>query len=159
MSQEQDIFTKVNDQEKQRLFRDVATARTELTCKGEGDQIFHLVAERSHPDDTVLCSVPFGIPAPAQGEDLVCNFFIGGERYFFRSLVTTQKDQIQLSYKAELFHLQRRQNYRIKIPDNYSAVFLISKYKNAPVKLSAHIYDLSSGGARVEMIASEPVLV
>ncbi|MBC7370139.1 MAG: PilZ domain-containing protein [Bdellovibrionaceae bacterium] len=158
VTKEQDIFEKVNNQEKLRLFKDLATTRTELICKGESDQIYRFIAERTHPNNTVVCSVPYGIPQPLNDNDLVCNFFIGGERYFFRSLVTIDKDQVQLSFQNELFHLQRRQNYRIKIPEKYTAAFLISEHKNSAVKLSAHIFDLSSGGARVEMTAAEPVL-
>ena len=159
MTQSQDIFTKVNDQEKQRLFKELATSRTKLICKGVGDQIYHFIAERNHPNNTVICSIPFGIPQPDKDNDLICNFFLGGERYFFRSLAITKNDQVELSYEGELFHLQRRQNYRIKIPENYSAICLITEHKSIPVKLSAHIYDISSGGIRVELIANEPVLI
>jgi c-di-GMP-binding flagellar brake protein YcgR len=89
---------------------------------------------------------------------MICNFFIGGERYFFSSTVRIEKDQIALRIDQDLFHLQRRQNYRIKIPDAYTATLLISQLNKAGSKLTGQISDLSSGGCRVVMTASTPVL-
>lgn len=156
--QENEIFSKVSDQERLRLFKDLATTRTQLVCKGESDQIYYFVAERTNPRQELMCSLPFGAPAPVHDKDLVCNFFIGGERYFFRTLAAMEKESVILKTNTDLFHLQRRQNYRIKIPENYTSKFLITKLNLVPSKLSGNIYDLSSGGCRVVMIASSPIL-
>jgi hypothetical protein len=158
VSQDSDIFSKVIDSEKRRLFKDLATSRSAIVCKGESDQIYHFITERAGPGEVIACSVPLGMPLPTGEKDLLCNFFIGGERYFIKSLPGIDKDLVVLRTDQDLFHLQRRQNYRIKIPENFSALFLISEHRNSPVKLSGYIYDLSSGGCRVELIASNPVL-
>jgi hypothetical protein len=158
VNHDSEIFTKVSDPERQRLFKDLATNRTQIVCKGESDQIYHFVADRTTPKNELLCTIPFGIPAPLKDNDLVCNFFIGGERYFFRTLATVEKDLVHLKTDTELFHLQRRQNYRIKIPENYLSKFSISAANGFPVKVSGTLYDLSSGGCRVTVNAALPVL-
>lgn len=153
-----EIFTPVSSQERTRLFKDLAANRTEIICKGESDQIYQLNAERTNPRQELVCSIPFGIPSPQKEKTLVCNFFIGGERYFFSTPVKIEKEQVLLRMDSELFHLQRRQNYRIRIPENYSSSFLISELNKVSTKLSGSISDLSSGGCRVMITASTPVI-
>lgn len=153
-----DIFSKVTADERMRLFRDLATARGEVTCKGDSDEIYRLTVERATAKAELQCSVPFGLNSPKQEKELLGNFFLGGERYFFKTPVKVDGDVVVLRMDADLFHLQRRQNYRIKIPENYQATLLISSVNRLGVKLSGQISDLSSGGCRVILTASEPLL-
>lgn len=153
-----DIFSKVSNDEKLRLFKDLANVRGEIICKGDGDDIYRMIVERATAKQELQCSVPFGLQLPKNEKELLGNFFLGGERYFFKTPVLVNSDVIILRMDADLFHLQRRQNYRIKIPENYQATFLVSSLNKAPTKLSGQIFDLSSGGCRVVLTASTPIL-
>lgn len=153
-----DIFSKVSANERMRLFRDLATARGEITCKGESDEIYRLTVERATAKQELQCSVPFGFQSPKSESELLGNFFLGGERYFFKSPVKVDSDVVVLRMDGDLFHLQRRQNYRIKIPENYQASLLISSVNKKDLKLSGQLYDLSSGGCRVVLTATTPEL-
>lgn len=153
-----DIFSKVTAEERTRLFRDLATARGEVTCKGDRDEIYRLTVERATAKSELQCSVPFGLNSPKNETELLGNFFLGGERYFFKTPVKVDGDVVVLRMDRDLFHLQRRQNYRIKIPENYQATLLISKLNGGTVKLSGQISDLSSGGCRVTLTAADPLL-
>lgn len=153
-----DIFSKVSADEKLRLFKDLANVRGELICKGESDDIYRLIVERASAKQELQCSISFGLPFPKQEKELLGNFFLGGERYFFKTPVRIEKDIIILRMDSDLFHLQRRQNYRIKIPENYQATLLVSSLNKAPTKLNGQIFDLSSGGCRVVLTASTPIL-
>ncbi|WP_413291621.1 flagellar brake protein [Bdellovibrio sp. HCB337] len=153
-----DIFSKVNNEERLRLFKDLATIRGEIACKGESDEIYRLTVERTSGKVELQCSIPFGLAAPAQEKELLGNFFIGGERYFFKTPVRVEKDVVILRMDGELFHLQRRQNYRIKIPDSYQAHILITAHNKGKVKLKGQIYDLSSGGCRVVFHGADPAI-
>lgn len=153
-----DIFSKVNAEEQLRLFKDLATVRGEVVCKGDNDDIYRLIVERAMGKQELHCSVPFGLHKPAKEKELLGNFFLGGERYFFKTPVRIDQDIVVLRMDTELFHLQRRQNYRIRIPENYEAHFLITSYNKSPVKLSGRISDLSSGGCRLTLTASTPTL-
>lgn len=152
------IFSKLSTDEGLRLFKDLANVHGEIICKGEGDEIYRLVVELATGKKELHCSVPSGCSQPKKEINISGNFFIGGERYFFKTPVRIEADIVILRMDAELFHLQRRQNYRIKIPENYPATLQISSYNKGPVKLSGHLVDLSSGGCRVTLTASLPVL-
>ena len=158
VTNEADIFSKVTATERLRLFKDLATARGEILCKGDLDEVYRLVAERTNPRNELYCSIPFGLPSPTGEKELLSNFFIGGERYFFRTPVRVENQLAIIKIDNELFHLQRRQNYRIKIPENYLAQILISELNKALVKLTGNINDLSSGGCRVTLMSATPEL-
>ena len=158
VSQESDIFSKISEQERLRLFKDLATARIEIAAKGVPDEVYRFNVERTTPRNQLVCSIPFGLSAPENEKDLVCQFFIGGERYFFKALARIENEKVVLEPNSPLFHLQRRQSYRIKIPEKYPAKFLISEINKRELKLSADLYDLSSSGCRVILLASSPIL-
>lgn len=158
MSQNSDMFSKINDQERLRLFKDLAAARVEIAAKGVPDEIYRFNVDRTTPRSQLICTVPFGLNTPESGKDLVCQFFIGGERYFFKALARIEHEKVVLEINSPLFHLQRRQSYRIKIPEKYPAKFLISELNKQGVKLTTDIVDLSSSGCRVALVASSPVL-
>lgn len=153
-----DIFSKVSPDERQRLFKDLAAVRGIITGKGDGDEVYRLVLERTVANMELQCSISFGFPSPKKEKDLLVNFFIGGERYFFKTPVRVDADIVILRMDGDLFHLQRRQNYRIKIPENYQAHLLISKRNKITEKLRGQLYDLSSGGCRVVLMANSPIL-
>lgn len=154
----EEIFSKVNDRERTRLFKDMASARTEVVCKGTASEVYHLHVERTTPKDQLVCSVPFGLKTPKNEPDLTCQVFIGGERYFFKSQVYLADTKVVLEPEKNLYHLQRRQSYRIKIPESYPAKIIISELNGMSIKLSAELYDLSSGGCRALMTAATPAL-
>jgi len=158
VKESEDIFSKVSTDEKLRLFKDLATVRGEVICKGDSDDIYRLTAERAIGKLELQCSVPFGFVKPEQEKELLGNFFIGGERYFFKTPVKVNHDVVVLRMDTELFHLQRRQNYRIRIPESYQAQLLITAHNKLRVKLSAQVIDLSSGGCRVSLTASTPLI-
>jgi hypothetical protein len=153
-----DIFSKLSADERLRLFKDLANVRGEIVCKGERDDVFRLTVERATGKQELQCSVPFGFSLPNSESDILGNFFIGGERYFFKTPVRVEGNIVILRMDTEIFHLQRRQNYRIRIPEKYQATLLISSHNKAAIKLSAQLIDLSSGGCRVALAASLPIL-
>ncbi|MGZ3742604.1 MAG: PilZ domain-containing protein [Pseudobdellovibrionaceae bacterium] len=151
-----DIFSKLSAEEGLRLFKDLANIRGEIICKGDGKDVFRLTLERAPGKQELHCSVPFGLPRPQKESDILGNFFIGGERYFFKTSLRNEGNTVILQM-AEVFHLQRRQNYRIKIPDNYQANLLVSRHNNAKVKLKGQLRDLSCGGCRAVFSGEDPL--
>ncbi|HEY8271558.1 MAG TPA: PilZ domain-containing protein [Pseudobdellovibrionaceae bacterium] len=152
-----DIFSKISTDEGIRLFQDLANIRGEIVCKGSGEDVYRLTVERANGRQELHCSVPFGFLKPKPESDILGNFFIGGERYFFKSSVRTDADIVILRMDTELFHLQRRQNYRIKIPENYPAALHLSSYNDTSINLKGQLADLSCGGCRVVVAADLPL--
>lgn len=152
-----EIFSKTSIDEGHRLFKDLANIRGEIICKGSDEDVYRLTAERTTGKQELHCSVPFGFSKPKKENDILGNFFIGGERYFFKTSLRIEGDVVTLRIDVDLFHLQRRQNYRIRIPESYPASLLLSNYNGATVKLTGKLVDLSSGGCRASILTALPV--
>lgn len=149
----QDIFTRINDaSEKARLMMDLASARGEIIAKrpDPSADVFILMAI-SYTHGKVNCKVTgASSPLPPSG-DLILTFFIGGEKYFFQTEYLSLGDQLSLSTAQPLFHLQRREDYRIKIPSGYKALFEIVSINGQTQKRSIPMMDLSGGGCRIQI--------
>jgi hypothetical protein len=155
VNQDSDIFKKLTDLERDRLLRDLADVHGEILCKGEADEMYTLKVERIGPKKELYCLAPNRDAIPPTEKDLLGNFFLGGERYFFRTPAEIYEQFVTLRADCEVFHLQRRQNYRVKIPLNYRALLGILSYDGKPVKLSGEILDLSTGGCKAQLKISD----
>jgi hypothetical protein len=146
-----DIFTKISDvSEKNRLFRDLAAARGEVHAKRPEPSADVLVLmAHDFSDQTLTCRVTSGAHAQQSDGDLVITFFIGGEKYFFMGHYRVVGENLLLKTSEPLFHLQRRNDYRIKIPSSYKALFEVVAINGSTKKLSIPITDLSGGGCRL----------
>ncbi len=153
-----DIFSKLRPDERVSLFKDLANVRGEITVKGESPTLFRFLVMATSGEQQLHCSVPLGFPQPQKEVDVLGSFFLGGERYFFKTPVSIEGDLVILRMDTDLFRLQRRQNYRIKIPESYKASLLISVHNKIPTKLKGQLLDLSSGGCRIALVANAPIL-
>lgn len=147
-----DIFTKISDtSEKNRLFLDLTAGKSDLLAKlpDANAEVFTLMAQQ-YKDQKIFCKVMtphFQVPSSG---DLILYFFIGGEKYFLQTQFNVIGDQFILKTEAPLFHLQRREDYRIKIPPTYKALLEIVSISGKTEKHSIPILDLSGGGCRIQ---------
>ena len=146
--QNKEIFNKITSpEEKARIFRDLTSAKAEIICKGTADDIFKLIPDRVLPDKKMLCVLPNSEKRPEIPAQLICQFSLGGEKYFIKSTIDSKLTNYTLTLDDELFHLQRRQSYRIRIPaSTRSLAEIISSKKQ---KIKATPVDLSTGGCKL----------
>ncbi len=78
------------------------------------------------------------------------------ERYFFsgiakgHDLAFIQEDLLlKLSYRADLFLLDRRGHLRVKIPSSYGLVAHLTKIQNKNIHIQALIVDISANGLKL----------
>ena len=81
-------------------------------------------------------------------KSVIASFNLGGDKYFFQAVAELEGSEIVFATVFELFHLQRRQNYRVKIPDSYKSHFDVTTINGQKAKLTGILYDISSGGCR-----------
>jgi c-di-GMP-binding flagellar brake protein YcgR len=146
-----DIFTKISDvSEKNRLFRDLAAARGEIHAKRpEPSADVLILMGFDFGDQTLSCKIT-GATHPLHSDgDLVLTFFIGGEKYFFMGHYRVVGENILLKTTEPLFHLQRRNDYRIRIPASYKTLFEVVAINGNTKKMSIPVTDLSGGGCRL----------
>lgn len=137
------------DDEKSKLWEDLAKAKGEILCKGKGDFICKLRIESYNPAAKVLeCSTDSANSLLNQ-ENYLGHFFLGGENYYFQATAQVQQGKFVVPLPPELYHLQRRQNYRVHIPTKSKSNFSIQFVNGLPKKINASLLDISSQGCRV----------
>ncbi|MGE5087384.1 MAG: flagellar brake protein [Bacillota bacterium] len=157
---DQDIFKLVSrEEERIKLFSDLAQAFGEVLCKGKAETLCKLRADSYNPKAHLLqCSLEEGSAKLENQESFLGYFFLGGEKYYFEGLATVASDKFYIALPAELFHLQRRQNYRVHIPDGYQAFFNIKSVNNKNQNITGTLGDLSSQGCRVLYKMNTPLM-
>jgi len=148
-----DIFTRISDNsEKARLFSDLATSRSEVIAKKleSTADVFVLLAYE-FINNRLLCKVA-GATHPLSGSgDLIITFFVGGEKYFQHADFQMKGDLVSISIQGPIFHLQRREDYRIKLPTGYKALLEMVSINGKTQKHSIPLMDLSGGGCRIQV--------
>lgn len=82
------------DDEKSKLWEDLAKAKGEILCKGKGDFICKLRIESYNPAAKVLeCSTDSANSLLNQ-ENYLGHFFLGGENYYFQATAQVQQENL-----------------------------------------------------------------
>ncbi len=148
-----DIFTRISDNsEKARLFTDLAQSRSEVLAKKSepNSDVFVLLAY-DFSNQKLMCKVQ-GATHPLTGSGtLIITFFVGGEKYFQHADFSVMADIVSISIQSPIFHLQRREDYRIKLPTGYRALLEMVAINGKTQKHSIPIMDLSGGGCRIQI--------
>lgn len=147
-----DIFTKINDpSEKANLFTELAKARGKILAKTiEPGSDLHELSAFDYEDSKIYCQSSATYKLKDSGE-LILYFFVGTDKYFTQTKYKIRKDNIEIDTDSTLYHLQRRQDYRLRIPMGFSALYEVVSINGTPKKHSFRLQDLSGGGCRIEV--------
>lgn len=147
---DQEIFKKLSREDEQiKLFTDLAAAQGEILCKGKNENLVKLKAVQWHAKSRHVECLLESKENLNNGEEFLGHFFIGGEKYYFEGVATVYSHGCQFPLPKEIFHLQRRQNYRARIPLGFQAFFDVTEINSSPTKFQAKLGDLSSQGCRL----------
>ncbi len=156
---DKDIFSLVTrDVDRMKLFSDLAQSKAELICKGMSESLCLFKGIRFNAKLGVLeCSVESN-PSLIGGEEYLGHFFVGGDKYYFQGKAEIDQSRLIVPVPLEIYHLQRRQNYRVNVPESLSAYFNIVQVNQKSQNIVGQISDLSSQGCRVAYKVSAPLL-
>lgn len=146
-----DIFTRISDKsERYRLFLDLCNSRGEVIAKRPepSADVLSFIAYDFDKDKLSLKLTGINGHLPPNGS-LILSFFVGGEKYFFIGSYTSAIDSIFVETPSLLFHLQRREDYRLKIPIGFKALYEVVSVNGVTHKHSFPMADLSGGGCRI----------
>lgn len=157
-----DIFTKISDlDDRVRLARDMVRLKGELICKSQSSEdTFRLEASRIEGTARVVCVHKSGtsMPSPVPVAVIV-SFSVGSDRYFLMtSLSNIGGGYFEVDFSKDIFHLQRRQSYRIRFPDNHKSTYEIGRLNSQPRTMTGGIWDISTGGVRLLFPHDRPLL-
>jgi hypothetical protein len=148
----QDFFKRISKrEERNKIVFDFVHSQNEILTKIDGN-IYKFKPTRLKPH-SIMCVPTDPTHKPTKlDEDGVHSFFLGGEKYFFKGPMSGENGIFEITFDVDLFHLQRRQSYRIKIPESYSsnAKVLTINEKNVDA-IVGKVQDLSAGGCAVEL--------
>lgn len=148
-----DVYTKITEAgEKARLLKDLVNSKGDVLIKRfEPEADVYTTVVVSFQNQILSCRFQTPKPDFTQNGDLIVYFFIGGEKYFYHSTYVFEKDLIQIKTDNAFYHLQRREDYRIRIPSSFRALLEIVSVTGKYEKHSIPILDLSGGGCRVQL--------
>lgn len=82
-------------------------------------------------------------------EPVICSFEIKDEKYFFKSTINSTNSELLLNIPDEIFHLQRRNDFRVAIPIGTTYECYLKRINDHFVNIKCEIRDISLGGCLV----------
>lgn len=82
-------------------------------------------------------------------ERITCSFEFKRNKYFFKTLLTSNVDGMTILSPTELFQLQRRDNFRMVIPIGVKYVAELQSINGKRINEKMEIRDISLGGCQV----------
>lgn len=140
-------FKKVNPADKAKIFSDLVSYPEEIICKTDSD--FFQIKPIQFMNGTKLFFNFVGKEREIlSGQDVICQFiFQNKELYIIKTKFLKDRFSIFLDVSAELFQIQRRDNFRLVFPETFSSkVFAKDRFNNQKI---GRIYDLSTTGIRI----------
>lgn len=86
---------------------------------------------------------------PFQNQEVHCSFDVGTDKYFFKSKINTELNDLVLIWPSEIFKLQGENNFRFAVPEDMNYVCEITHINGFPKKISCQIRDMSLGGIKL----------
>lgn len=147
---DQDIFTLVSHlSEKTQIFEGLCKHQTEIVIKGDSDQL-HRVKVLIHDlkKNHLKCKIETSEKIK-NDEIYLGHFFLNDSKYYFKTTAKFDGNMLIIPAETELYHLQRRQAFRVRIPELYHTSFNILELDGKAVNISAILRDFSSQGTRL----------
>lgn len=94
------------------------------------------------------CRLPEDGLYTEEGTVYSASFHVGSEKYLFETSAKISNSLITLTV-LNLFHLQKRKNFRYTLPEGYPATLLITKLNQEECQYACRLLDLSTEGCAV----------
>lgn len=104
----------------------------------------------------ITCSCPSDLHTLRTRHEVVIVLVLDGERYFFKSSAFVAEGFLMFRRKVDFYHLIRRRNKRLKIPNVYPASLMIKRHNDGLAFLKSLIFDFSESGCKVGLNTEIP---
>ncbi|MBX3039394.1 MAG: PilZ domain-containing protein [Bdellovibrionaceae bacterium] len=157
----QDIFTKVSPDESEKLLADLTANQASISLKLQSlDDLLSFQIQGRENGWNLICRLTDQASLPAgTTQEAIVSTQIGAEKYYMTGHLARRSDGLySLRLEQKIFQLQRRQHFRLRIPDSYQAKYELSQLNGAPCKLKVIVHDISAGGCRLFLPHHRPEL-
>ncbi len=152
MSEALIIFKAINsDSDKQRFAKKILTNQDTIYLQTKNHQPVVLKPKDVDNENNLYCTaLNSSLSSEIVESKVTANIVLQGESYMFETRPEVSGQDIKLPI-SNLFHLQKRKNFRYVIPESYSAQFIFSKMNGETTSLNCRLVDLSTDGCALEM--------
>jgi hypothetical protein len=160
MSSSKDIFTKVTvESEKHRIFNDIALQKSQILAKTlEPLSEASILRAELIIGNELCCEVIASQGFSQKNGEFILQINLAGEKYLCTAPFEVRGTRTYIKTNVDLFHLQRRDDFRLKLPTSYHAYFNLNKVNQTPIQARLKIIDLSGGGCKIMVQTKTPHL-
>jgi hypothetical protein len=149
------IFTKVNDlNERETIFNDLNRIKSEILAKplGKLKKPF-LLKVKSYDGQQLECEIKDKslLPLIESEEELIFHLPLRDEIYLCATKFKCKRGMVYISSNTELYYLQRRENFRLRLPAGLKSQLQFQTTNGHPCTGKLQIEDLSAGGCRLKL--------
>ncbi|WP_374000465.1 PilZ domain-containing protein [Bdellovibrio bacteriovorus] len=152
MSEALVIFKAIHDEaKKHELLQQLLNSQELISLRDKYDRTIVLKPMGTNDKLQIKCHPPETTAMNTQDSaTFTAHFSLKGEKYLFETHPVVNEHNITLTV-LNLFHLQRRKNYRYVIPADYSAEFVVTYLNQVVCSHTCRLLDLSTEGCAVEI--------
>ncbi|MFV8258795.1 PilZ domain-containing protein [Bdellovibrio bacteriovorus] len=159
MSESLIVFKAIhNEAEKQTLLQRLVNSNESIVLRDKFDRSITLRTMGVNDKLQIKCHPPESTAMNTEDSaTFTASFSIRGEKYLFETHPVINENNVTLTV-LNLFHLQKRKNYRYVIPSDYSAEFVVTYLNQSVCSHTCRLLDLSTEGCAVEIPQTEASL-
>lgn len=150
--QSKEMFEKIEKSaEIQKIWAELIKNQIEIYAKiGDSEKI--ILRPEMQPGSRVFCGYkPLKNLSDLGDQELLGQFILGGDKYFFKAAWTQENQTLMFSSVVSIYKLQRRQSFRLRVPESYHSDFVLTKVNDSLHNRRVKLWDLSSGGCCLQV--------
>jgi len=146
---QQSFFIKIKPDKKDELVRYITNNHSEISLKIA--DLFLKSKIKNQPGSTSWNLEPLTMTNKLINEEVVCTFDTKEDKYIFKTTLNASQGQANLNVPAEIFRIQRRNDFRVDIPTEVKYTCKIRTVNKKTVNVDVTLEDLSLGGCKVTL--------
>lgn len=150
MPSNKDIFTKVTDPKiREKIFYDLAGSKSEIVGKVHGTSSeTHLLQALVFSPPELECRISSSQKTIPQSGEFILQMTLGDDKYLCSTPYQMRDGHAFLRMEVDIFHLQRREDFRLRLPIGFKAYLEMKKCNGQSTTGRFQLVDLSGGGCR-----------
>jgi hypothetical protein len=131
--------------ERDQILADAAMAGVDVLVKFSESQVLVAKALKWVPPFKLQLAYPEGL-RPVVQNLIPVQFASRGDKYFAQAFIQDTGTHLFLVMEGPIFKVQRRQSFRLRLPDDYPMKVLLFEMNGHKMNENAKLLDLSEGG-------------
>lgn len=154
-----DIFEALSESEIETILREAFAKSISIIGKCDDESVVIVKAKGEQSSAKQIYALLKSTSRIQVPQKAVFSFVLGEIKYLFKAeFDIVQGKTVLITPTSEFYYIQRRDNERLNIPEDYYAVFKFTSLNNRPFRAFGKIKNISAGGLAVAYRNTEPKL-